>query len=59
MFPVEVAYLKEPTGDYVREAVNVVWGIHLQVCYLALSSCWSILVIVLLCSKAGAISWSS
>lgn len=30
MFPVEVAYLKEPTSDYVREAVNVVWGIHLQ-----------------------------
>lgn len=31
MFPVEVAYLREPTSDYVREAVNVVWGIHLQV----------------------------
>ncbi|KAF9511154.1 hypothetical protein BS47DRAFT_1363993 [Hydnum rufescens UP504] len=30
MFPVEVAYLREPTSDYVREAVKVVWGIHLQ-----------------------------
>lgn len=31
MFPVEVAYLQEPTSDYVREAVRVVWGIHQQV----------------------------
>ncbi|KZV91608.1 P-loop containing nucleoside triphosphate hydrolase protein [Exidia glandulosa HHB12029] len=30
MFPVEAAYLKEPTPDYVREAVRVVWEIHLQ-----------------------------
>ncbi|KAF8321627.1 P-loop containing nucleoside triphosphate hydrolase protein [Clavulina sp. PMI_390] len=30
MFPVEVAYLQEPTSDYVKEAVRVVWGIHLQ-----------------------------
>lgn len=38
MFPVEVAYLKESTSDYVREAVGVVWGIHVQVsralCYI-------------------------
>jgi len=31
MFPVEVAYLKEPTSDYVREAAQVVWDINLQV----------------------------
>jgi ATP-dependent RNA helicase DDX35 len=31
MFPVEVAYLSEATSDYGREAVKVVWGIHLQV----------------------------
>lgn len=31
MFPVEVAYLNEPTSDYVAEAVKVVWGIHSQV----------------------------
>jgi len=31
MFPVEVAYLKEPTPDYVRKAAQVVWDINLQV----------------------------
>ncbi|KDQ12317.1 hypothetical protein BOTBODRAFT_56880 [Botryobasidium botryosum FD-172 SS1] len=30
MFPVEVAYLREPTSDYVREAVRVAMGIHTQ-----------------------------
>ncbi|KAF8758959.1 P-loop containing nucleoside triphosphate hydrolase protein [Rhizoctonia solani] len=30
MYPVEVAYLKEPTEDYVSEAVRVVWGLHMQ-----------------------------
>ncbi|KAG8744758.1 hypothetical protein FRC10_009523 [Ceratobasidium sp. 414] len=30
MYPVEVAYLQEPTEDYVSEAVRVVWGLHLQ-----------------------------
>ncbi|KDN51841.1 hypothetical protein RSAG8_00390, partial [Rhizoctonia solani AG-8 WAC10335] len=30
MYPVEVAYLKEPTEDYVAEAVRVVWGLHMQ-----------------------------
>ncbi|KIM48990.1 hypothetical protein M413DRAFT_15214 [Hebeloma cylindrosporum] len=30
MFPVEVAYLKEPTPDYVRKAAQVVWDINLQ-----------------------------
>jgi ATP-dependent RNA helicase DDX35 len=34
MFPVEVAYLKEPTPDYVREAAQVVWDINLQVDWL-------------------------
>ena len=34
MFPVEVAYLKEPTPDYVREAAQVVWDINLQVNWL-------------------------
>lgn len=31
MYPVEVAYLAEPTTDYVREAVRTIWGIHIQV----------------------------
>ena len=31
MYPVEVAYLQEPTPDYVRRAAEVVWSIHLQV----------------------------
>ncbi|KAB5596396.1 ATP-dependent RNA helicase [Ceratobasidium theobromae] len=30
MYPVEVAYLQEPTEDYVSEAVRVVWGLHMQ-----------------------------
>jgi len=34
MYPVEVAYLQEPTPDYVRKAAEVAWDIHLQVCSL-------------------------
>lgn len=34
MFPVEMAYLAEPTPDYVREAVRTIWAIHLQVGYI-------------------------
>lgn len=34
MFPVEIAYLAEPTPDYVREAVRTIWSIHLQVCFV-------------------------
>jgi ATP-dependent RNA helicase DDX35 len=30
MYPVEIAYLSEPTEDYVKEAVRVVWNLHLQ-----------------------------
>ncbi|KAF8525705.1 P-loop containing nucleoside triphosphate hydrolase protein [Gautieria morchelliformis] len=30
MYPVEVAYLAEPTSDYVREAVRTIWAIHMQ-----------------------------
>jgi ATP-dependent RNA helicase DDX35 len=30
MYPVEIAHLSEPTEDYVREAVRVVWNLHLQ-----------------------------
>jgi ATP-dependent RNA helicase DDX35 len=36
MYPVEVAYLAEPTPDYVREAVRTIWGIHMQVDVLIL-----------------------
>lgn len=32
MYPVEVAYLQEPTPDYVRKAAEVAWGINLTVC---------------------------
>ncbi len=31
MFPVEIAYLKEPISDYVREVIRAVTGIHQQV----------------------------
>ena len=30
MFPVEVAYLKEPVADYVHTAVQTVFDIHLR-----------------------------
>jgi hypothetical protein len=31
MYPVEVAYLREPTPDYVRTAAEVVGNIHTHV----------------------------
>lgn len=31
MYPVEVAYLAEPTPDYTKKAAEVVWNINLQV----------------------------
>jgi ATP-dependent RNA helicase DDX35 len=31
MYPVEVAYLREPTPDYVRTAADVVNNIHIRV----------------------------
>ena len=31
MYPVEVAYLREPTPDYVQKAAEVIWNINLQV----------------------------
>lgn len=31
MYPVEVAYLAEPTPDYVQKAAEVVWNINLRV----------------------------
>ncbi|KDQ29090.1 hypothetical protein PLEOSDRAFT_1039866 [Pleurotus ostreatus PC15] len=30
VFPVEVAYLREPTADYVKSAAMTAWNIHLQ-----------------------------
>lgn len=30
MYPVEVAYLQEPTPDYVRKSAETVWNIHMQ-----------------------------
>ncbi|EGN98808.1 hypothetical protein SERLA73DRAFT_54848 [Serpula lacrymans var. lacrymans S7.3] len=30
MYPVEVAYLQEPTPDYVRKAAEVAWNINLE-----------------------------
>ncbi|KAF9532436.1 P-loop containing nucleoside triphosphate hydrolase protein [Crepidotus variabilis] len=30
MYPVEIAYLQEPTPDYVQKAAEVVWNINLQ-----------------------------
>lgn len=31
MYPVEVAYLQEPTADFVRKAAEVAWNINLRV----------------------------
>jgi len=33
MYPVEVAYLREPTSDYVRTAAEVVNNIHMRVSF--------------------------
>lgn len=62
-FPVEVAYLKEPTADVVQEAVSTIFDIHLKVSSLDRLRCrhlpdlalmsWSI------CSNRWATSWSS
>lgn len=30
MYPVELAYLSEPTEDYVKEAVKTVWNLNLK-----------------------------
>ncbi|EKM82923.1 hypothetical protein AGABI1DRAFT_118329 [Agaricus bisporus var. burnettii JB137-S8] len=30
MYPVELAYLQEPTADYVRKAAEVAWNVNLQ-----------------------------
>ncbi|KAF9475332.1 P-loop containing nucleoside triphosphate hydrolase protein [Pholiota conissans] len=30
MYPVEVAYLSEPTADYIQKAAEVVWNLNLQ-----------------------------
>lgn len=38
MYPVEVAYLKEPTADYVQKAAEVVWNINMQV-IICISCC--------------------
>ena len=32
MYPVEVAYLRVPTHDYVQKAAEVAWNINLKVC---------------------------
>lgn len=31
MYPVEIAYLQEPTPDYVRKGAEIAWNINLQV----------------------------
>jgi ATP-dependent RNA helicase DDX35 len=33
MYPVELAYLKEPTADYVKAAAKTAWQINMQVYY--------------------------
>ena len=42
MYPVEVAYLREPTSDYVRMAAEVVNSIHTRVGFrVVLALLWS------------------
>ena len=50
MYPVEVAYLGEPTQDYVKKAAEVAWCINLQVCQSIQIS----FILLLLSQKAGA-----
>lgn len=38
MYPVEVAYLSEPSSDYVESAVQAVFDIHAKVCAIFRSS---------------------
>ena len=39
MYPVEVAYLEEPTTDYIKMAAEVTWKINLQVRMVGLVCC--------------------
>lgn len=39
MYPVEIAYLEEPTTNYIRMAVEVTWKINLQVCSVVCNLC--------------------
>lgn len=34
MYPVEVAYLSEPSSDYVEAAVQAVFDIHAKACFI-------------------------
>lgn len=36
MYPVEVAYLENPTPDYVKSAAEIAWKINLQVSILTI-----------------------
>jgi ATP-dependent RNA helicase DDX35 len=39
-YPVEIAYLQEPTPDYVKKSAEVAWNINLQVCTFSfMASC--------------------
>jgi ATP-dependent RNA helicase DDX35 len=38
-YPVQIAYLEEPTDDYVRKAAETVISIHRQVRYVPLLVC--------------------
>lgn len=33
MYPVQIAYLEDPTPDYVRKAAEIVWNLNMQVNY--------------------------
>lgn len=34
MYPVQIAYADEPVPNYVEKAAQVVWNLHMQVCFL-------------------------
>jgi len=55
-YPVHIAYLEEPTEDYVRKAAETVLSIHRQVRFTPLLICE---IVVTLCSMAKGIFWSS
>jgi ATP-dependent RNA helicase DDX35 len=42
MYPVEIAYLRDPVPDYVRKTAEVVMGIHNHVSFRFLESGWRV-----------------
>lgn len=55
VFPVEIAYLDEPTADVVRTAVETIYDIHLKVSILIDLGEFRLMLLLLYCSNLQAI----